>query len=416
MFRPVALYIGLRYTRAKRRNHFISFISATSMIGIALGVAVLITVLAVMSGFDREIKGRVFSMAPHIRVSTHMDKVSDWSKWNEQLATFKGVQGTAPYITGQGMLTRHGQVHPIMISGVDPAAEANVSELSDNMVKGSLSNLKSGEFGIIVGQELSDQLGLIEGDKVTLVVPEATVTPAGIIPRFKRFTIAGIFEVGAGFGFEKQLAFIHLGDAQKLFKFNEDVSGIRLKLNDLYQAPEISYQIYNALPKYFQVTNWTQDYGAYFNAVKLEKTMMFFILMLIIAVAVFNLVSTLVMVVNDKQSDIAILRTFGATPGVIMGTFMVQGCIVGFIGTLLGLVGGVLLAENVAAIVNGIESLFNMRFLSSSVYVVDNLPSEIIWSDVFKICIAALVMSLVATIYPAWKAARTEPVEALRYE
>lgn len=416
MFKPVSLFIGLRYTRAKKRNHFISFISLTSMIGIALGVAVLITVLSVMNGFDEQIRNRVFAMAQQVTVRSFSGNLTNWNNLSDQLTHFPGVTGVAPFVAGQGLLTSEGQNSPIIVQGIFPDKESAVSDLANKVVKGSLNNLQANQYGIVIGQKLAETLGLIVGDKVTLLIPSATVTPLGVFPQMRRFTVAGIFKVGNGFGFESELAYINLNDAQKLFMMNSGISGLQLKLHDLYAAPQITQQLMQQLPAGYQVSDWTQDYGAFFQAVKLEKTMIFYILVLIIAIAAFNLVSTLVMVVNDKRADIAILRTLGATPNMILATFMVQGMIIGVVGTLLGLIGGLFLALHATEIVNAIQNIFHVQLLSSDVYFVDYLPSQVQPLDVIKICSIAFLMSLVATIHPAWTAARTQPAEALRYE
>lgn len=416
MFRPLALYVGLRYTRAKRRNHFISFISGTSMIGIALGVAVLITVLSVMNGFDYEIHTRFFGMASQVTVGSLDSSIENWQDLNKRLDKFPGVKGSAPFVGGQGLLSYEGVVQPAYVTGIIPQQEPQVTQLAKNMVIGKLTDLKAGKFGIILGENLAGNLGLLVGDKVNLMIPKATVTPIGVIPQFKRFTVIGIFSAGPGFNFDSRLGFINLSDAQKLFQMGNSVSGIRLKINDIYAAPALSAQIAKTLSPQLTVSNWTQQFGAFFRAVRMEKTMMFIILVLIIAVAAFNLVSSLVMVVNDKQADIAILRTFGAMPRTILGIFMVQGSFVGIIGTLIGLVGGILLALNATDIVNWLQTVFHTQLLSSNVYFVNFLPSRLEWTDVFHVCLVALTMSFLATIYPAWRASRTLPAEALRYE
>ncbi|MFN7097183.1 MAG: lipoprotein-releasing ABC transporter permease subunit [Gammaproteobacteria bacterium] len=416
MFKPLSLFIGLRYTRAKRRNHFISFISMSSMLGIALGVMVLITVLSVMNGFDDQIKNRVFSMAPQLTISSLTGALPDWQATNAQVAHFPGVTNTAPYVYGQGMLTSFGQVHPAIVFGVDPVKEGNISDINKIMSAGSMNALKPGSFGIVLGQALAANLSADIGDKVTLITPEVATTPMGIIPRYKRFTVVGIFNPGSGFGYDTTLAYINLKDAQALFKMGTQVSGLRLKLKDLYQASAMQDQLAKILPPDTVMMNWTEQYGQFFSAIQLEKTMMFLILLLIIAVAVFNLVSSLVMVINDKQADIAILRTLGATPKVVMSIFIIQGSIIGFIGMLLGLTGGIILSLHVTEIVQWIQAVFHVQFLSSSVNYVDFLPSKIQASDVIKVCIMAFLMSLVATLYPAWRASKVEPVEALRYE
>ncbi|WP_133138555.1 lipoprotein-releasing ABC transporter permease subunit [Legionella genomosp. 1] len=414
MFKPLALFIGLRYTRARKKNHFVSFISLSSMLGIGLGVMVLITVLSVMNGFDVEIHRRFFGMAPEITVTGRDGKISDWPTLEKKLSNVPGIKAIVPFVGGQGLLTNEGQVLPIILTGVDPELEEKVSHIKEKMLIGDLRNLKN--FGIILGRGLADNLGVMIGDKVTIMIPQATVTPAGMIPRFKRFTVEGVFSAGNGFNFDTKLAFINLNDAQKLMQLGNDVTGLKLKISNIYNAPKLSETIAAKLGEEYQVGNWTDQFGAFFDAVKMEKTMMFLILLLIIGVAAFNLVSSLVMVVNDKQSEIAILRTIGATPGVILWTFIVQGMLVGVIGTLIGLVGGIILASNATAIVNWLQAFFDTRILSSSIYFVDYLPSKIMISDLIKICAAALTMSFLATIYPAWRASKTVIAEALHYE
>lgn len=416
MFRPAAIFIGLRYTRAKRRNHFISFISLMSMLGIAIGIIVLITVLSVMNGFDNEIRKRVFSMVPPITVGSVLNALSNWQAVEADLKQLPVVTGTAPYINGQVMMTNDGLVQGAMLTGISPKEQNQVSHLAEKMVQGKLTDLQEGRFNIVLGEELANRLNAMVGDKITIMIPQATLTPAGVIPRFKRFTVSGIFRAGSGFGFDMGLAFINLADAQKLFQLGTAVTAVYVNVNDVYAAPSISEQIAAQLGSSARVMNWTQQFGEYFHAISLEKTMMFFILLLIIAVAIFNLVCTLVMVVNEKEADIAILRTFGATPGMVMSIFVVQGAIIGVIGTLLGVIGGIALAKNVTAVVNGIEHVFHVQFLSSSVYFVNYLPSAVEWDDVWRISLSALILSLLATLYPAWRASRTEPVEALRYE
>lgn len=416
MFRPIALYIGLRYTRAKKRNHFISFISLTSMLGIALGVTVLITVLSVMNGFNDVISSRILGMARHVSVSTFNGTLNNWQQLSQQIQKMPLVDGLAPYIDGQGMLVNEAQVRPVIITGILPKNEASVSILQNHMTAGSLNALKVGRFGIVLGENLAQGLGVTIGSRVTLLTPAATPTPFGIMPRFKAFKVVGIFKVGNGFGFDTNIAYMQLNDAQKLFQLGDAVSGLRIKVHNFYQAPELSKQLMNQLPVGSLVSDWTIDYGAFFSALKLEKTMMFLMLVLIIAVAAFNLVSTLVMVVTDKKSDIAILRTFGATPRTILATFIVQGSIIGIFGTLLGLLGGILLACNATVIVSAIEHYFHVQLLSSDAYYVNYLPSKLITSDIVHVCLLSLSLSLIATLYPAWRAARIQPAEALRYE
>lgn len=416
MFKPAALFIGLRYIRAKRRNHFISFISLVSMIGIALGVMVLITVLSVMNGFDREIKERVFTMVPPITVSSITNYVTNWQELQKTLNDFSFVKSSAPFVTGEVLMSYGSGVQPAMLSGILPEEEKKVIAVGNKMLEGKIDSLKPGQFGIILGETLASRLDVKLGDKITVVTPQVSLTPVGVIPWSKRFTVVGIFRAGGGFGFDAGLTFIHLQDAQKLFGLKTYVTGLHLSVNDVYQAPMLAKQLMRELSPTASISTWADQFGEFFHAIQLEKTMMFFILLLIVAVAAFNLVSTLVMVVNEKQSDIAILRTYGATPQMIMAIFVIQGGLAGFFGTFIGVLGGLLLAFNVTSLVNWIEHIFNVQFLSSSVYFVNYLPSKVEWFDVAEIAIASLCLSLVATLYPAWRAAKMDPVEALRYE
>lgn len=386
------------------------------MLGIALGVAVLITVLSVMNGFDYQIKHHIFDMARQVTVNDATGRVKNWPQLEQKILKTPNVVGAAPFVDGQGMLTHNGVVNAVIIHGVDPQLEMRVSRIANKLIKGSMSALKTGKFGMVIGDKLASMLGLQLGDHVTLVTPQVAVTPVGMVPRFKRFKVVGVFHVGGDFGFDRGVALIDLKDAQVIYKMGDTVSGLRIKVNNLYAAPRVSTALMNSLPERYSVSNWTELYGAFFKAIRMEKTMMFIILLLIVAVAAFNLVATLVMVVSDKRSEIAILRTLGARPRSIMATFMVQGCVVGLIGTLLGVIGGVALAMNATTLVGDIERLFSVQLISSSVYFVDFLPSRLEWGDVWHVCLLATGMSLIATLYPAWRAARTQPAEALRYE
>ena len=414
MFKPVALYIGLRYTRSRKKNHFVSFISLSSMLGIGMGVMVLITVLSVMNGFDEEIHKRFFGMAPEITVTGRDGRIEQWPALARRLNGFPGVKAVAPYVGAQGLLTHEGQVLPIVLTGIAPDLEKQVNHLEEKLIVGSTQDLD--HFGIILGRVLADNLGVMVGDQVTIMIPQASVTPAGMIPRFKRFVVRGVFSAGTGFNFDSRLAFISLGDAQKLLQLGHDVTGLKMKITDIYQAPALADKISMELGEGYEVGNWTDQFGAFFQAVKMEKTMMFLILLLIIAVAAFNLVSSLVMVVNDKQAEIAILRTIGATPMTILCVFIVQGMMVGLVGTFLGLVGGLILASNATEIVGMLQSFFDISLLSSNVYFVNFLPSKILISDLWQVALAALLMSFIATIYPSWRASKTLIAEALHYE
>ncbi len=415
MYRPLQLFIGLRYTRAKRRNHFISFISLTSILGIALGVMALITVLSVMNGFETELRQRILGMTSHATISGYGEGLTNWDQLAVIADQHPHVVGSAPYVQKEGMLIHGQQVNGSLIRGVLPDEEPSVSDVTANMVSGSIDDLQAGEFHIILGIDLARILGVMVGDKVTLVTPSANVTPAGVMPRLKRFTVSGIFDVGM-YEYDSAMALVHLDDARRLFRMGEGVTGLRLKIDDLFRAPFVSRELAEEIPGIYQVRDWTQYHSNFFRAIKTEKTVMFVILLLIIAVAAFNIVSTLVMVVTDKTTDIAILRTLGATPSSILGIFMVQGTVIGFVGTLLGLLGGVTLALNVETIVPAIEQLFGMQFLPADVYYISDLPSELHWDDVLKITAVSFIISVVATLYPAWRASRTQPAESLRYE
>lgn len=416
MFRPLALYIGLRYTRAKRRDHFISFISLASMLGIALGVAVLITVLSVMNGFDYEIQNRLFNLANQVTISRLEGQVSNWPELAKEVEKQSGVAGVAPLINSQGMLTHMGFSAPVMASGILPDQEQKVSQMHTYMLQGNFDTLQPKSFNMVIGEGLAENLGLGLGDKVIMLTPQTSASPLGIIPRYKQFTVSGIFHVDGNPPMDNSLAFINLHDAQLLFQLGDAVTALRIKVNNLYAAPKVAEELQNHFPSGYIVSNWTQEYGLFFKSIRMEKTMIFLILLLIIAVAAFNLVSTLVMVVNDKQADIAILRTFGATPRTILATFIVQGFVVGLAGTILGFMGGILLAYNVTSVVNFLQNMLHVQFISSSVYFVDYLPSRPEWADIWQVCSIALGLSLLATIYPAWQASRTQPAEALRYE
>lgn len=414
MFRPLSLYVGLRYTAAKRRNHFISFISMTSMIGLMLGVAVLIIVLSVMNGFDRELKQRILGMVPHAVIRGANDVMEDWQSVDRAVTENPHILAAAPFVQGQGMVTGHGNVRGVALNGVVPEQEREVSIIENHMVDGSLEDLRSGEFGIIIGRTLAASLRLQIGDRVTVVLPEASVSPAGVLPRLKRFTVKGIFSVGAEL--DGNYTLIHMDDASKLMRTNGKAQGVRLLVDDLFRAPLVAEQAALSLGGRYFVSDWTRSHGNLFQAIRMEKTMIGLLLMFIVAVAAFNIVSTLVMVVTDKTSDIAILRTMGATPGRIMRIFIIQGAVIGIVGTLVGTTLGILGAFNISAFISWLEGFFGHQFLNPNVYFISYLPSQLQWADVAIISSAGFAMSLLATIYPAWRASRVEPAEALRYE
>ncbi len=415
MFHPLPLYIGLRYTRAKRRNHFISFISLISMLGIMLGITALIVVLSVMNGFHKEIRDRILSMASHATLSDPYGGMADWQPLLEQVRAHPDVVGAAPFVEVQAMLVGGSNVSGALVRGILPEEEDQVADLRRDMAEGSVDDLVAGDFHIILGRDLASYLGVGVGDKVTVVTPQVSATPVGIMPRLKRFTVSGLFAVGMA-DYDRNAAFIQMQDAAKLMTLGEKVSGIRLKLTDLWLAPRLAREIAYDLGGLYRVVDWTQVHSNFFRALAVEKRMMSIILFLIVAVAAFNIVSTLVMVVTDKQSDIAVLRTLGTSPGRVMAIFMVQGTAIGFVGTLIGVVAGVLLALNLEPLIAGIEGLFGIHFLDPSIYYISDLPSDVHLSDVAAIAAAAFLMSVLATLYPAWRAANTQPAEALRYE
>ena len=415
MYRPLELFIGLRYTRTKRRTHFISFITLISMLGIALGVMALITVLSVMNGFETELRERILGMASHATVSTFDGRLQDWQGLASDLQDEPRILAYAPYVRGESMLSNGNQVSGAILRGVLPEREGDVSDVIAHIRGGDIDSLESGGFGIILGAELAAVLGAGIGDPVTVVSPQVMIGPTGILPRLRRFTVVAVFEVGM-FEFDRGMALVHIDDAARLFRMDSDVTGLRLKLDDIFAAPEISRQLYTRLQGDFLIEDWTRRHANFFRAVKTEKRVMFIILTLIVAVAAFNIVSTLIMVVTDKRADIAILRTLGATPGSIMMIFIIQGVVIGVFGTLLGVAGGVALALNIETIVPAIESFFNVQFLAADVYYISDVPSELHWDDVIIMATVSMVLSLLATLYPAWRAARTQPAEALRYE
>lgn len=411
MFKPVSLFVGLRYTRARRSNHFISFIALVSIIGLTLGVAVLITVLSVMNGFDRELKNRILGMIPQATVAS-TEILPKWQPLVDMATKQQHVVGAAPFTQLQGMLTAQGQVAGILVSGIEPKLEKNVSIVQKFMTAGSLDSLRDGEFGIVIGKGMADALGLHINDKVTLVLPEASPSPAGVVPRFKRFTVVGIFSIGADV--DSMIGYIALNDAAKLLRLPDGAQGVRLKLDDIFAAPQVTNKLLNQLPPNYYASDWTQTHGNLFSAIQMEKAMVSLLLFLIVLVAAFNIVSSLVMVVTDKKADIAILRTLGASPSTITKIFMVQGIIIGAFGTLAGAVLGIIFSLSISNVLGWINNTLGLHLFDA--YFINYLPSYLRWQDVLTVVGISLVLSFIATIYPARRASKVQPAEALRYE
>ena len=414
MFKPVPVAIGLRYVRAKRRNGFISFISMASILGIALGVIALITTLAVMGGFQREIRDRMLQMAAHATVSGYGEPLADWQHAVKVAMADPRVAGAAPYIEKEALISAANN-QPAMIRGVVPVEEDKVSVLGEKMVQGKLSELQPGSFNIVLGRELAVWLGVSTGDDVVVTLADFRSTPLGGVQTMKRFKVSGIFEAGYN-EYDKGLAVVNMQDLQRVLRMGDGVTGVRLKMHDMDLAFEVARDLATKLQGPYRVSDWSQDNANLFRALKMEKTVMAILLSLIIAMGAFNLVSSQVMLVTDKQADIAILRTLGLTPRQVMQVFMVQGSLIGIIGTLLGVIGGIVLTLNLSSILKGIESVFGVQLLPEDVYYITGLPTDLQASDVSTIAAVALAMAFVATLYPAWRAARTAPAEALRYE
>ena len=408
-------FVGLRYIMSRSGNRFISFISLTSMLGIAIGVAVLIIVLSVVNGFETELRSRILSMTSHAAVTAYEGGLPQWEEARAIALLDAEVDDAAPFIEGEGMLVNGELVSGAGIRGVLPERELAVSGIAEKMTAGDLRDLAPGGYGIVLGAALAEELDVGVGDRVILAINQGTVTPAGLMPRLRRFTVTGLFEAGM-YEYDRGLAFVHLDDAAKLYRFGDDVTGLRLRLQDLFRAPEVVRNVALTLGGNVYVTDWTRQHRNFFRSIALSKQMLFTILLLVIAVAAFNIVSTLVMVVKDKQSDIAILRTMGASPGSIMAIFTVQGTLVGLVGILAGALLGVLVAANVEMLVHGLEALLDTRFLAPDVYFISDLPSDIRMADLVTVCATALALSTLSTLYPSWRAARTRPAEALRYE
>lgn len=411
MLKPFSLYIGLRYTGARARNGFISVITMISALGLMLGVAVLITVLSVMNGFDRELQTRILGMVTHVSI-TGREPVTDWQALATVAGRHDGVLAAAPFRQMEGMLSHKGQVAGVIATGILPEAERDVSIVGDFIESGELDSLQDGEFNTVIGYGLARRLDAKLGDKITLVLPEATLSPAGVMPRFRRFTVTGIFRVRAEV--DNMLAYIHVEDAARLAREPGTVEGIRIRLADLFEAPYVGWQLERELGPGYYSSDWTRSHGSLFQAIRMEKTMMTLLLSFIVAVAAFNIISSQVMLVTEKRGNIAVMRTLGATPGMIMRIFMVQGTVIGFAGTALGTLLGVLLSTNISAIAQWLEDTFNAQMFDA--YFVNYLPSELQWGDVTTIVSIALIISFSATLYPSWRASRIQPAEALRYE
>ncbi|MEK9711055.1 MAG: lipoprotein-releasing ABC transporter permease subunit [Thalassolituus sp.] len=409
----IPFWIGLRYLAAKRRNHFISFISMSSMIGMTLGVAVLILVLSVMNGFDRELRERILGMVPHA-VLYKYGGIEDWEVLATRVEGIPGVAAAAPLTRLQGMLGYGGRVQGVMITGIEPAVEDRVSILPQHITEGSLESLQAGEFGVVIGELLARHLKVGLGDKITMMLPEATLSPAGVLPRIKRLTVTGIFSVGAEL--DSNLAVINIEDARKLGRIDTEVQSLRIRFDNLFDAPSGIWEIVDELDGRYSGTDWTRTHGNLFQAIRMEKTMIGLLLLIIVAVAAFNIISTLVMVVTDKQADIAILRTMGASPKTIMGIFMVQGLSIGVVGVLLGTTLGIFGALTISDLIAMIEKLFQFQILSADVYFISYLPSQLQWLDVLIVVSASLMISFLATLYPSYRASKVQPAEALRYE
>ncbi|MEY8205046.1 MAG: lipoprotein-releasing ABC transporter permease subunit [Bermanella sp.] len=413
MLKSLPFKIGLRYTGAKRRNHFISFISATSMAGLTLGVAVLILVMSVMNGFDRELRERILGMVPHAALHAP-NGLSDWQTLAKEVSTKPGIVAAAPFVQIQGMMSSRGRVQGVMVNGIEPEWEDKVSILPNFMTQGDFYSLNHGRYQIILGDLLAKKLGASLGDKVTLIMPEASLTPAGLMPRLKRFTVSGVFSVGAEL--DANFAYIHMRDAAKLARMDNAAQGLRLKTEDLFKAPQIAWDLQFELDENLRASDWTRSHGNLFQAIKMEKTMIGLLLLIIVAVAAFNIVSTLVMVVTDKQGDIAIMRTLGMSPAAIMTVFMVQGFIIGVVGILLGTLLGILMALTVTDVIAWVEQILGIQFLNANVYFISYLPSQLLLSDVLIVTGSGLLMCFLATLYPAYRASKVKPAEALRYD
>jgi lipoprotein-releasing system permease protein len=408
-------FIGLRYTRARRASRFISFVSFVSVLCIALGMTVLITVLSVMNGFQREIRTRILGVASHVQLTGGDGRLADWRQVAEAAMRHGQVVAAAPFVSAQGLLTHGSSVRGAFVRGILPEQEERVADVGRHMRHGSLDNLKPGEYGVVLGVDMARALGVVPGDRVVMLAPQGQVTPAGVIPRLRQFTVVGVFAVDH-FEYDSGLALVHLEDAQRLFRFDGAVSGVRLKLKDLFQSRQVARDLAQTMGRDIYASDWTMQHANLLRAVQLEKRMMFFVVFLIIVVAAINIVSSLVMVVTDKQADIAILRTLGASSAGIMKIFMIQGTVIGAIGVLLGLAGGLALALNVETVVPFIEGLFGFKFFSKDVYLISDVPSEVHAFDVALTALFSFVVAFLATIYPSWRAARVNPAEALRYE
>jgi len=415
MFQPKELFIGLRYTRAKRQNHFVSFIAFISIAGVALGVFALIVVLSVMNGFGNELRDRTLSMTAHATISGYDGSLTDWGDAKNNALSNPEVEGAAPYIKKEVMLSNGKRVSGALIRGILPEQEVNVSSVSSKMVSGKLSDLHEGEYGIVLGRELANSLGVYEGSQITVITTQASVTVVGVMPRLRRFTVVGVFEVGMH-DFDSAMAYVHMSDAGKLFSMKEKVTGVRLKLTDLFDAQRITRQLDEQFGELYWIRDWTRQHKNFFQALKTEKTVMFIILLMVVSVAALNIVSTLMMTVTDKQADIAILRTMGMQPGSIMMIFIIQGAVIGLFGTALGVAMGVPVALHVFEIVSWFEQIFDTDFLPANVYYISDITADVRVEEVLTYAISAFCITILATIYPAWRASRTAPAEALRYE